>query len=88
MIKTHIPISLLAFADAGYKTVHFLFPVCGSSEAKTLPVAVKNSTVELNYLRASGSYQIPRNVWVSPRKYLLKEQMLCQASALTSVSHY
>lgn len=35
----HIPISPLAFADAGYNTVHFLFPFFGSSDAKTLPVA-------------------------------------------------
>lgn len=35
----YIPISLLAFAEAGYKTVHFLFPFFGSSEAKTFPVA-------------------------------------------------
>jgi hypothetical protein len=33
-----IPISLLAFAEAGYKTLH-IFPFFGSSEAKTLPVA-------------------------------------------------
>lgn len=39
MKTEHIPISLLAFADAGYKTVYFSFPCFGSSKAKTLPVA-------------------------------------------------
>lgn len=34
-----IPISLLAFAEAGYKTLHFRLPIIGSSEANTLPVA-------------------------------------------------
>lgn len=34
----HIPISLLALAEAGYNTLH-LFPFFGSSEARTLPVA-------------------------------------------------
>lgn len=35
----NIPISLLALVDAGYKTLHFVFPNFGSSEAKTLPIA-------------------------------------------------
>jgi len=34
-----LPISLLAFVEAGYNTVHLLFPFLGSSDAKTLPVA-------------------------------------------------
>lgn len=37
--RTHRPISLPAFAEAGYKTVHFVLPNFGSSEAKTFPVA-------------------------------------------------
>lgn len=36
-----IPISLLAFAEAGYRMV-VLFPILGSSIAKTFPVAEKN----------------------------------------------
>ena len=35
----HTPISLLAFSEAGYKTVHFVLPFFGSSEANTFPVA-------------------------------------------------
>lgn len=42
----HIPISPLAFADAGYNTVHFLFPSFGSSEAKTLPVAEEQESID------------------------------------------
>lgn len=41
----HIPISLLAFAEAGYKTVHLLFPFFGSSEAKTFPVAARKNNL-------------------------------------------
>lgn len=37
--KLYLPISLLAFAEAGYKTLHLFFPFFGSSDAKTLPVA-------------------------------------------------
>lgn len=41
--QENIPISVLAFAEAGYKTVHLAFPSFGSSAAKTLPIAEINT---------------------------------------------
>lgn len=35
----NLPISLLAFTDAGYKTLHLSSPCLGSSDARTLAVA-------------------------------------------------
>lgn len=38
-----VPISLLALVEAGYKTLHFVSPNFGSSEAKTLPIAERDN---------------------------------------------
>lgn len=42
----YIPISLPAFTEAGYKTVHFLFPFFGSSKAKIFPVAAVRNKLQ------------------------------------------
>lgn len=49
-----IPISLLAFAEAGYKTVHLPFPEFGSSDANILPVA--ENCIEANFLSSKNEH--------------------------------
>lgn len=48
----HIPISLLAFAEAGYRMV-VLFPILGSSIAKTFPVAENIKSLTSHLLKTS-----------------------------------
>nr|GMC48116.1 hypothetical protein Iba_chr01aCG17690 [Ipomoea batatas]GMC56126.1 hypothetical protein Iba_chr01fCG4160 [Ipomoea batatas] len=42
-------VSPLAFAEAGYRTVHLLFSCLGSSKAKTLPVALDGAKATSRY---------------------------------------
>lgn len=51
--------SWLAFAEAGYKTVHISLPWLGSSEARTLPVATKVHKVKHAYSRVISIKRLP-----------------------------
>lgn len=55
-----LPISLLAFAEAGYRTV-VLFPILGSSVAKIFPVAENIKSMMNHFQKLKLKLQFSKN---------------------------
>lgn len=81
----NIPISLLAFAEAGYNTVHFFFPFFGSSEAKIFPVAAMQNKLRKKFEISTDAF---RNQKVAIYNHLLRNIRIydCKITNNTTMS--